>query len=73
VTGLPPREAAAAAVEAVRQLAADVGIPERLRDLGVTRDAIPALSDDAMKSGNVLVNPRLTRREDIVHLFERAF
>jgi len=33
VTGLPPREAAAAAVEAVRQLAADVGIPERLRDL----------------------------------------
>jgi len=50
-----------------------VGIPERLRDLGVTRDAIPALSDDAMKSGNVLVNPRLTRREDIVHLFERAF
>ena len=73
VMGLPPREAAAAAVEAVRQLAADVGIPERLRDLGVTRDAIPALSDDAMKSGNVLVNPRLTRREDIVHLFERAF
>jgi alcohol dehydrogenase class IV len=73
VAGLPPREAAEAAVEAVRQLAADVSIPERLRDVGVTRDAVPVLADDAMKSGNVLVNPRLTRREDIVHLFERAF
>ncbi len=73
VAGLPPREGAVAAVEAVRQLAADVGIPERLREVGVTREAIPALADDAMKSGNILVNPRLTRREDIVYLFERAF
>ncbi len=73
VEGLAPREASAAAVDAVRQLAQDVGIPERLRDVGVTREAIPALADDAMKSGNILVNPRLTRREDIVHLFDRAF
>ena len=71
--GLPLRRAAEVAVQAVRRLAADVGIPERLRDLGVTRDAIPALAEDAMKSGNVLVNPRLTRTEDMVHLFERAF
>lgn len=73
VEGLAPREVSAAAVDAVRQLAQDVGIPERLRDVGVTREAIPALADDAMKSGNILVNPRLTRREDIVHLFDRAF
>lgn len=72
VAGLPPREAAEAAVAAVRRLNRDLGIPERLRDLGVTADAIPAMADDAMKSGNVLVNPRRTRREDIVHLFEVA-
>ncbi len=71
--GLSPREAAGTAVEAVRQLAADVGIPERLRDVGVTRDRLETMTDDAMKSGNVLVNPRITRREDILHLFEQAF
>ncbi|MBI3975117.1 MAG: iron-containing alcohol dehydrogenase [Armatimonadetes bacterium] len=71
--GLPPRAASEVAVEAVRQLNADIGIPERLRDVGVTRDAMPALADDSMKSGNIAVNPRLTRREDIVHLFEQAF
>lgn len=71
--GLPPRAASEVAVEAVRQLNADIGIPERLRDVGVTRDAIPALADDSMKSGNIAVNPRLTRREDIVHLFAQAF
>jgi alcohol dehydrogenase len=71
--GLSSRAASEVAVEAVRQLAADIAIPERLRDLGVTRDAIGVLADDSMKSGNIAVNPRLTRREDIVHLFEQAF
>jgi alcohol dehydrogenase len=73
VEGLSPRAASEVAVEVVRQLTADIAIPERLRDLGVTRDAIGVLADDAMKSGNIAVNPRLTRRDDIVHLFEQAF
>jgi len=73
VAGFSPRAASEVAVEAVRQLNADIAIPERLRDLGVTRDAIGVLADDSMKSGNIAVNPRLTRREDIVHLFEQAF
>jgi alcohol dehydrogenase class IV len=73
VDGLTPREAAEAAVEAVRRLARDVQIPERLRDLGVTREAIPAMTEDAMKSGNVLVNPRATAAADIAALFEAAY
>jgi alcohol dehydrogenase class IV len=71
--GLSPREAAEAAVEAVRRLARDVQIPERLRDLGVTREGIPAMTEDAMKSGNVLVNPRATSAADIAALFEAAY
>ena len=73
VDGLSPREASEAAVEAVRRLARDVQIPERLRDLGVTREAIPRLAEDAMKSGNVLVNPRTTTTADITALFEAAY
>jgi alcohol dehydrogenase class IV len=71
--GLSPRAAAAVAVDAVRELSRDVSIPERLRDLGVTRDAIPAMAADAMKSGNVAVNPRLTKYEEMVGLFEQAW
>jgi len=73
VAGLAPRAAAEAAVEAVRRLSRDVQIPERLRDLGVTREAIPRLTEDAMKSGNVLVNPRATSAPDIAALFETAY
>lgn len=71
--GRAPHEAAEAAVEAVRALARDVQIPERLRDLGVTREAMPRMTEDAMKSGNVLVNPRATTAADIAALFEAAY
>src|SRR3989304_4904889 len=50
--GLAPRAAAVVAVDAVRQLARDLGIPERLRDVDVTREALPAMTRDAMPSGN---------------------
>lgn len=73
VRGLSSRAAADVALDAVRQLARDVGIPERLRDVGVTRDGLPAMTDDAMKSGNVLVNPRTTTRAEMLALFERAW
>lgn len=71
--GLAPRAAAMVAVDAVRQLARDLGIPERLRDVGVTREAIPALTRDAMQSGNVLVNPRSTTHDEMLALFELAW
>jgi len=73
VEGLPQEAAAEAAVAAVRALARDVQIPERLRDVGVRREGIPAMTEDAMKSGNVLVNPRPTTAADIAALFERAY
>lgn len=73
VDGMPPERASERAVEAVQRLSRDVGIPEHLREVGVTRDAIPALATDAMKSGNVLVNPRPTTYDDIVELFEKAY
>jgi alcohol dehydrogenase class IV len=71
--GMAPRAAATVAVDAVRQLSRDLGIPERLRDVGVRRDALPAMTRDAMQSGNVLVNPRSTSHDEMLALFERAW
>lgn len=73
VGGVSARAASVVAVDAVRTLARDVGIPERLRDVGVRREGIPAMARDAMQSGNVLVNPRSTRYEEMVALFETAW
>jgi alcohol dehydrogenase len=72
VYGLSPLEAAAVAVEAVRQLKADVGVVAGLRELGVQEDEIPSMAADAMKSGNIAVNPRQTSLEDIVALYSAA-
>lgn len=69
---LTQSQAASAAVDAVRCLGVDVGIPPRLRDLGVTEQVIPQMAADAMKSGNVSINPRPTTVEDIVTLYRLA-
>jgi alcohol dehydrogenase len=41
----------------VRELSADVGIPETFRELGVTDEWVPNIVEDTFKSGNVPVNP----------------
>jgi alcohol dehydrogenase class IV len=70
VAGVESREAAVMAVEAVRSLNRQLGIPERLSEVGVTRAAIPAMATDAMKSGNIPINPRPTTYDDMVGLYE---
>lgn len=60
-------------VEEVRKLNRQLGIPENLRAVGVTEDKIPNMAEDAMKSANVLVNPRATTLKDITDLYWKAF
>lgn len=60
------------AVEAVRKLNQDLGIPEKLSHFGVKTDAIPGMTEDAMKSGNVLANPRQTGSSEIEALYQLA-
>jgi alcohol dehydrogenase len=60
-------------INAIRLLLADLGIPQNLQALGVTKDLIPAMAKDAMKSGNILVNPRTSTVEDIEALYLKAF
>jgi alcohol dehydrogenase class IV len=72
VSGMSQAEAAQASVERVREMNVALGIPEGLAACGVTEDAIGKMADDAMKSGNVRVNPRPVTREDIVALYRGA-
>ncbi|MBP1931656.1 iron-containing alcohol dehydrogenase [Ammoniphilus resinae] len=73
VDGLSVLEAGEKAIEAVIEMNQAMKIPLNIRDLGVDLEQLPKLVEDSMRSGNVLINPRLTRAADIQAIIERAY
>ena len=59
-------------VEEIKLLNRELGIPATLSEVGVTEDKISLMAEDAMKSGNIAVNPRSSRKEDIEKLLENG-
>ncbi len=72
VRALPPIEAAARSYDAVCRLAGDIGLPRGLAEAGLTAEHVDRVVDEAMKSGNVAVNPRRTEREDMRNILLNA-
>jgi alcohol dehydrogenase class IV len=61
------------AVEAIRRLGTEVGIPAHLREVGVTEEFIPQMAQDAFESGNAqVVNPRKPSLSEVNELFLQA-
>lgn len=73
VSNCSAAEGAMMAIEAVREMNAAMGIPNNIKDLGVSLEYLPQLVEDSMRSGNVLVNPRLTTPGDIKTIIENAY
>lgn len=73
VSGLSVKAAAEKAIEAVIEMNKAFNIPDNIKELGVTLDRLPQLVEDSMKSGNVLVNPRLTTAKDVQRIIENAY
>lgn len=59
-------------VSEIRKLTRSLGIPSSLTEVGVKAERIPEMAEDAMKSGNILVNPRNTTIKDIESLYYKA-
>ncbi len=72
IEGLDEMEAATCAVEAVKALGQDVGIPDTLAEAGAKPEGIPVMAEDAMKSGNIPINPRKTTINDVIALYEQS-
>ena len=72
VDGLSCREAAEKAIEAVRKLAGDVGVPRGLGEIGVKEEDIPQLSENAVKDACLITNPRDANVSDIAEIFRKA-
>jgi len=56
----------------IYELNEKLGIPGSLSELEVDPDYIPDMAEDAMKSGNVKINPRQTDFADICQLYQEA-
>ena len=70
--GQTERQAALAAIEAIRDLEADIGIPASMGDAGVTDEHFDAIVKDTFRSRNVGINPRRVTEEDIRQILYRA-
>jgi alcohol dehydrogenase class IV len=70
--GPPWRNGPESGIQAVRALSRDVGIPETLGDVGVTEEHVADIAADAMKSGNIRINPRRVTQADIERVIRNA-
>jgi maleylacetate reductase len=62
------------ASDAVAELVRDLGQPHRLRDVGVKREDLPALAEEAAKHPVVLTNPRpITGPKDVLEILDPAW
>lgn len=71
--GKSVEEAAKLAVERVRELTKEVGIPQTLGEIGVDKDKIDVLADIAVNDDLYMgATPRTATKEDIVNILEKA-
>jgi alcohol dehydrogenase len=72
--GLPVREAAYLALEAVESLIEDCGIGSSLEEFGIKEKDFPALADVALTIARPLENnPRKVTKEDAIEIYADAF
>ena len=72
--GIPLREAAQLAVDAIHQLNADVGIPNSLTALNIPTNKIPEMAKIALTvTRPVENNPRKPTVEEVIAIYEAAF
>ncbi|WCN39372.1 iron-containing alcohol dehydrogenase [Aneurinibacillus uraniidurans] len=73
IEGLPLREAAEKALDAIVALSADVGIPSGFRELGAKEEDIELLAVNAMNDACALTNPRKASLEEIKDIIRAAY
>ena len=73
ITGLSEEEGAKAAVEAVKKLSLDLGIPQTLREIKIPETALKQLAKDAFADVCTGGNPREITEADILGLYKKAY
>jgi len=72
IDGLSVRDAADVALEAIRTLSADVGIPADLTQLGVKTEDLKIMAENAMKDACGITNPRTPTLDEVIDIYKAA-
>jgi len=74
MAGMAPQEAAEIFADKMAALSARCGLQTRLREVGISQEALPLLARDAMNQTRLLVNnPREVTREDALNIYQNAW
>jgi alcohol dehydrogenase class IV len=74
VNGLDEQQSAERAIAAIERLRGEIGIPLRLRELGVQPAQLPGFAEKALSIKRILrVNPRPVTAEDLHGILQAAF
>lgn len=71
VEGLSPEAAADRAIDAIKKLASDIGIPSGLQELGAKEEDLELLAENAMKDVCRLTNPQELTKEIFLRSTEK--
>ncbi len=72
VDGLSQRAAAERALEAIKDLSRDVGIPSGLKELGVKEKDLRVMAENAQKDACGLTNPRCPKLDEVIEIYRTA-
>ncbi len=73
IRDISKEEAAKIAVEAVRKLSKDVGIPQSLKDINIKESDLPRLAKDALKDVCTGGNPKDVNENDILEIYKKTY
>lgn len=72
IRGDDDETAARKAIEYIKNLTAEIGLPQRLGEVGLPEDGLDAVTDDAMVDGSMFNNPGEPEYEEVLDLFRKA-
>lgn len=72
IDGLSVRAAAEKALEAIKTLSKDIGIPAGLGELGVKEEDLKIMAENAQKDACGLTNPRRPNLDDVIQIYKNA-
>jgi len=72
VDDMAPRAAAEVALEAIKTLSQDVGIPTGLKQLGVKEEDLKTMAENAQKDACGFTNPRCPKLDDVINIYKWA-
>lgn len=74
VRGLSDLEAGEAAAEAVRELTRTIGLPQKLREVGVPEEGLAKAAEMALSDGCIIYNPRMVMEaEEVLDIYRAAW